>query len=525
MPTRRQRHSLDEPILVTKPFSIIRIPGAAANWQPRIFVVTALLLGLAAAKLPPSTTAVALLVAALAVAVVVRPVIGLILALLAGPFGALENVLFSSPMLDSGQLLLLLTLAAWLGQGIVRRRINLRHSRILVPLLLFIGIGLLSLLTASSVPDGMKELLKWIEIALLIWLVSDVEAEGPRDRGRRSLLVVSGLLLAGLSQALIGIWQFGLRGTGPEHFIILGRFYRAYGTFEQPNPFGGFINLTALMSLGITIGLAAAYWQQRQERANGVDQTPYRFLSLPLSPLNVIASGAIAAISVTALMMSWSRGAWLGFVAGLAALLFFYPRKRWQGAALLAAAAVVGSFLLLAGIQANLLPATIVDRFTDFGQGLQLDDVRGVDISDTNYAVVERVAHWQAALNMARDKLWLGVGFGNYASAYPNYALLNWPDPLGHAHNYYLNLLAEVGILGLAAYCLFWIMVIRQTAGLINTLAWPDRGIALGLMAAWFGLSIHHLVDNLFVNNIYIHLGCMFGLLQLLEMKRDKVSV
>ena len=41
---------------------------------------------------------------------------------------------------------------------------------------------------------------------------------------------------AGLVQAFIGIWQFGLRDTGPEHFMILGRFYRAYGTFEQPNP-------------------------------------------------------------------------------------------------------------------------------------------------------------------------------------------------------------------------------------------------------------------------------------------------
>lgn len=510
--------------MVNKRFLLAGVPGAAI-WQPRIFVALGLMLGLMAAKLPPTITAGILLAAVMSLAVIVQPAIGLLFVLIAGPFGALENVLFGGPVVNSGQLLLMATLAAWLGQGIVRRRINLRHNRMLLPVALLVAVGLLSLVTASSVPAGMKELLKWIEIALLIWLVTDVDTQSVQGMNHRLLLVVSGLSLAGFSQALIGIWQFGLRGNGPEHFMILGRFYRAYGTFEQPNPFGGFINLTALLSLGITVGLAVAYWHRRRLGHKGPGPSQVRFLSLRLTLTLVLAFGSIAVVSAAALLMSWSRGAWLGFVAGLLAMLFFYPKKRRQGAGLLAAAAVVGSFLLLVGIQANLIPATVVDRFTDFGQGLQLDDVRGVDISDTNYSVVERVAHWQAALSMARDNLWLGVGLGNYADDYSKYALLNWPDPLGHAHNYYLNLLAEVGVIGLAAYSFLWAVVIRQTAGLIDSLGWPERGIALGLMAAWFGLSIHHLVDNLFVNNIYLHVGSMFGLLQLLEMRRDKVAV
>ena len=55
---------------------------------------------------------------------------------------------------------------------------------------------------------------------------------------------------------------------------------------------------------------------------------------------------------------------------------------------------------------------------------------------------------------MAGDRPWLGVGFGNYGAAYEEYALINWPDPLGHAHNYYLNLVAEIGFIGLGAYLL-----------------------------------------------------------------------
>ena len=53
---------------------------------------------------------------------------------------------------------------------------------------------------------------------------------------------------------------------------------------------------------------------------------------------------------------------------------------------------------------------------------------------------------------MAETQPWLGVGFGNYAAAYPDFRLLLWENALGHAHNYYLNVAAEIGAIGLLAY-------------------------------------------------------------------------
>jgi O-antigen ligase len=227
--------------------------------------------------------------------------------------------------------------------------------------------------------------------------------------------------------------------------------------------------------------------------------------------------GGVTAVTTAALIASWSRGAWLGFAAGTAVLAFYWPKKRWQGVAMLG----LGAALLLAGMQFGLVPTSITTRVTSFSEDLQIGDVRGVDINDANYAVLERLAHWQAAMGMARDNLWLGVGFGNYEPAYADYALINWPAPLGHAHNYYLNLLAETGIIGLAAYLLLWTAVFWQTIRLLRKLDWPQRGIALGLLAAWTTLTVHHLVDKLYVNNIYIHLGAMLALLQLLDYKTE----
>jgi O-antigen ligase len=162
------------------------------------------------------------------------------------------------------------------------------------------------------------------------------------------------------------------------------------------------------------------------------------------------------------------------------------------------------------------VPAAISGRLADSAAEFQLGDVRGVDINDANYAVLERLAFWQAAVEMAQERPWLGVGFGNYALAYPDYALINWTTSLGHAHNYYLNLLAETGALGLLAYLVVWLFILWDNLRLLRRLSWPWRGIALGLLGAWVALSVHHLVDKLYVNNIYVHLGAMFGAQQLL---------
>ncbi|MCP4358897.1 MAG: O-antigen ligase family protein [Chloroflexi bacterium] len=492
------------------------------DWARVFWLATAVTVGILLTQLPlvwavglVGGTAVVLLT-------LINPLFGLFVALLAAPLGALESVIWGPSLLDSGQLLLLFTLAVWLGQGLAYRRLNIPRTFLNVPLAILIFAAALSLLNAPSLTFGLKELLKWLEIGAIMLMVVDLSVNQRMTDDRRrtteyglqnTYIILAMLLLAGLSQALIGIWQFGLRADGPEHFLILDRFYRAYGTFEQPNPFAGYMNLTALLASGAFLGGVAYVWR----KASGKWQVASMQVSpdTPAPPHLVILSliGLTAVLTTTAVFFSWSRGAWLSFGVGATVLVLFWPKKLWQGVTLLA----VGGFLLLGGIQAGVIPASVTERISNFSQDLRFGDVRGADINDVNYAVLERLAHWQAALDMARDNVWLGVGFGNYETAYADYALINWPYPLGHAHNYYLNLLAEMGVLGLLVYGLLWTAVFFQTIRQLRYLDWPERGIALGLLAAWTAVTIHHLVDKLYVNNIYIHLGVMFGLLQLLE--------
>ena len=493
-----------------------------AAWPGPSLLLLAVATGLLLASLPLPSLLLILLAIGVVLLALIHPLIVLSLALIASPFGALENAVLGSASFDSGQLLLILALVGWIARGLVRREIKVPHTPLTLPLSIFIAAASLSLLAAPDMLLGFKEVIKWMEIMAVMLMVVDLGPQLISNRSTTSPIagsdgangvwwIAAMLLLAGLVQALIGIWQFALRGDGPEHFLVLGRFYRAYGTFEQPNPFGGYMNLSVLLALGILIGIFSLWLSQRRKKP--VQQTLPDHGRLK-QILALSATVIVAGSTVLGLVFSWSRGAWMGFLAGVAVMTVFWPRRLRYGLVVF----LIASASLLFLYQSGLMPPSVRARISGFADDLTLGDVRGVDINDENYAVLERLAHWQAALDMARDKPWLGIGFGNYGTAYASYALINWPDPLGHAHNYYLNLLAEVGIIGLAAYGLLWIAVFWQTLRVLGEESWPMRGVALGLLGIWTALTVHHAVDKLYVNNIYIHLGVSLGLLQLIDL-------
>jgi putative inorganic carbon (HCO3(-)) transporter len=395
----------------------------------------------------------------------------------------------------------------------------------------FVGAALLSLWDAVELPVyGVPELIKWVQILLLFLFVS------AHLTLRRVQWLLGALLLTGLFQAGVGIWQFGLRGEGPDHFAILGGdFYRAYGTFEQPNPYAGYLGLTASLAVGVVAVMVQSklvdWYIGRFGRRHPTDHstnlqiyestTPQTHEPRSFSLPQLLLTGTAALILLAALGMSWSRGAWLGSGAALAVMTVALPRKVHWGV-LLAALLVAGGLGLYV---TGLLPSSVVTRLTDFVQDVRFEDVRGVGINDANYAVVERLAHWQAALEMFRYNLWTGVGLGCYEPAYCDFALVNWPIALGHAHNIYLNTAAETGLVGLLAYLSLWGAVLWQTWRASRRAVGLLRGLSIGLLGTWTHLSVHHFLDNLYVNNVHLHIGVLLGLLAFIIQQTDQLTI
>jgi O-antigen ligase len=207
--------------------------------------------------------------------------------------------------------------------------------------------------------------------------------------------------------------------------------------------------------------------------------------------------------------MSLSRGAWIGLTVGLLALMMAGGRRSLL-------TVLVGLFLgsLVALIGAfDLLPAWAVERVASITRYFGIFDVREVTLTSENWAIVERMAHWQAALNMWAASPWFGVGIGQYAVRYEDYYLTGWADPLGHAHNYYLNVAAETGLLGLAAYCLMVLSWFALALRLARRARGPlARALGLGVLGVVAATATHNLFDNLYVAGMNVHLGLLLGL-------------
>ncbi len=473
------------------------------------FTVAASVTGIALAMLPAPTAALWLAISVLSVLTFIEPIGGVIVLLLVAPLKALVETEASLALpLDVGQLALLFVFGTWILNRVSQRRpLALRWTSVTMPLLLVIATASLSLPGAFSLGHGLAEIAKWVGMLALVYFCLAV------FRRSDAHWLVFGLVVAGGAQAVIGAYQF-MGGSGAEHLLILdNQHFRAFGSFGQPNPFGAFMGLTAPLAAGSALGYAAQTWRAVRERPRSW-QALTSEADVRSSTLAACFYGFMAGLIIIGRVVSWSLGAWMGFAGAAAVMIFFLPRSLLKSLAGIVVIAVLGLVLW----NSRLVPDVLRARLSGFLEELTtVDDVRGLDITDSNYAVAERVAHWQSAVMMAQDHPWLGVGFGNYEVAYPSYALLNWPQPLGHAHNYYLNLLAEVGIVGFTAYLIAWIMIFGLTIRAWRHGRGLERAWSLALLGTWSYLTIHSAVDKLYVNNMFLHLGCMLGLLALLR--------
>jgi len=449
------------------------------------------LLAVFLARAPLPLSVVALSGAGLVLATLVQPAVGLVVLAAAIPFGDFLPLPIRS--VNALDLLVALVIAGWLAQGIARREVVFRRPPLLWPLAILLGIGALSLLQARSWSEGVPELLKWVEFAAVYLVATQV-------LGRRHVWwVVGALLAAGLVEVALGAYQF-LRQVGPEAFILAGRFMRAYGTFRQPNPYAGYLGYLVPVAVSLTLAGAWLWWRSRRQ----------------IGLLVGVACGVTSLALVIGIGLSWSRGSWMALAAALLAVMAL--RNRRSAVAVAVAGLVLVAILLVAGT--TWLPGALSERVSGLGSYVVAPDPTRTEITDENFAVLERLAHWQTGWRMFEDHPWIGVGIGNYGTEYGQYAPAHWYEPLGHAHNIYINFMAETGILGLAAFLLFWLGALRFAWRSAGHLQGFPAALAIGVFGTLVYLTVHSLFDNLFVQHMQLQLALLLGGVAALDMTR-----
>ena len=206
-------------------------------------------------------------------------------------------------------------------------------------------------------------------------------------------------------------------------------------TWQRQNAFGGLIRAGSTLGHANTLSaylvmcLPLIVWLAARARSRAV----------------TIAWLLLAAVSLTVIVASLSRGAWLGVAAGVAAAAALIsalgsgarPARRW----VLVVLAIAGIVLALA------LFTPMRDAFLARLQ--QLTDLR----ADTTRT---RIELWRAGLRMFALHPLLGVGLDGYAAAFPPYRTatltrIEWGGTPGKAHNDAIQILATQGSLGAAA--------------------------------------------------------------------------
>ncbi len=432
--------------------------------------------------------------------IVIEPAFGLYAAVLSVP---IQDAVELPAGLTVTQVVVVLAFGAWLLRVLAYpdRRIELG---MLTPWLLFLGVQLVSIaFTPYSKLEGLLQWARWVA-AFLAFVLTLGTITSPRHAWGLVLAVLLGPSIA----ALIGLYQFVVPTAAPESFLILGgRFARASATFGKPNPFAGYLNMAW------PIALALAFYFLGRHRAEQRADTPRSAPQLEASAVGAavlaLVFGGFGGLLLAGLFASYSRGGWIGAMVGIVTLALVSGRRT---------AAIAGFglvFGLLGGLLGvfSLLPPAFTERLATVANNLRIFDAGEVTITPENFAIVERMAHWQAGWRMFRDYPLFGIGVGNFNLAYPDYFVAPWATSQGHAHNYYVHTLAENGIFGLLSYLMLIggmfrraLLVRRELSGT----AWGAVMVGVcGIIAAAAG---HNIFENLHVLNLGIQLSGVWGL-------------
>jgi len=285
-----------------------------------------------------------------------------------------------------------------------------------------------------------------------------VETLNTRRRFKNILYI---LFLSSLVLGVDGIYQYFTRKDFLRHRPVIFT-ERIYASFATPNSFGCYLSMI--------IPFAAAQL--------------FRKISFKISK---IAYGGLLVLLFTCLILTVSRGAWFAF---LGSTLFMSVWIHGLGVFFL----ILGIILVV--IQPFCNPY-VKERLTNF---FIFSDVGSMD----------RRFIWQAGWKMFVSSPWIGVGIGTFMDNFKKFIASDYKYTAAYAHNCYLQMASEIGIIGLLAFlsilAVFFYQGIKALRSQERTFHWY---ILLASLAAILGYCVQMGVDTILYS---LDLGMLFWL-------------
>lgn len=341
----------------------------------------------------------------------------------------------------------------------------------------YLAINLISLTQTDYLAQSLRgafRVFRHLLLCLSIVYILDTE-----DKIRRIFYWFAGV---GFVIALDALIQ-GASGYEPLRQRVMTPYYlgivsRLTGPFNHANDFSAYLTVLFFIFLGLI---------QNSRRG------------FPRKTVLFFWTGLLAVL--TCLAGTYSRGAW---IAVAISCLFFAVagRNKWLAA-----------FVLVAILWAVFLaPPMVKNRLStllDFKQG----------------TVHERKELWGEALRMIREKPFLGRGVNTYAKYEPFYKNSDLKLDDQYAHNGYLHIAVELGLLGLLSFLV--VMAYALVSGFKCFVKAKANFLALTGMSLIFGILaflIHSATDTnlqsvLLVNLLWISVGLVVAIKGILERR------
>ena len=447
--------------------------------------------------------------------------------------------------LASGRILILALLGIWFFKSLAEKKIVIAKNTQTFLLLLFLFLALFSFLQAWDLERAARKFLVFLSIFPLYFLITALlkraVGDGALARVRTKPLnlafglkpslqypisnILNAIFLSAVILSIIGISQFALQfviGIDPVMDFwkdnIASMFYgRSFGAEVVSNP-SWLVNIggqTILRSfslfpdphmfsfyLGLIIPILLAFLLIP---LSGGVRGGLKNLIYPqffLSKSRVFGMGhdkrgivlfLIFLILLIAELLTFSRGGYLGMIAGIGAIIILgwrfisFSKKMLLG--IISAALIL--FLVFAA-------QPILTRFISIA-----------DLSEgSNFG---RLAIWREAVEVWRDNFFWGTGLGNYSVEINPAA--GYRTPI-YAHNAYLDIAAEMGVFALLVWLSLFLITLwqlfRRSRTADNNFT---RALSLGLCGSLVWFSVHCFFETpIYSPTILAMLMIMLGL-------------
>jgi len=370
--------------------------------------------------------------------------------LLFGPlaFGAVEP--WSILLMEAGSAALFLV---WIGKQVLESEMKIRWNPLFLPMAVF-GLLIISQLVfrRSAYPHDTASLaLLYVSYAILCFLSAQALLRSSQARNLAVVFSLYGALLA--SFALIQ----GISSNGRLYWIRQPRMGGwIYGPYVNHNHYAGLMEM--LVPIPLVLSLT--------KLASGKTRS---------------TAAAIAAVMVGTIFLSGSRGGMLAIVAELLLLaVLLVKQKRGVRTAI-----GIGVFL-----------AIVVGLLIWIGGGELSKRIASVGPSHSELSSDVRRYINRDGLKMFLKKPVLGWGLGTFPVVYPQFRTFYTNFFVNQAHDDYLQLLVEMGLLGFATMVWFLVTLYKRAIKKIGNWTSEISGaVALACVLGLSGILVHSAVD------------------------------